>query len=172
MEMSSKVLLEYRDDDEIFDLIELLHRDAVSRPLQDPPSARFDQSGGQADFRSRINPILARRDPSLELLSNGQIVQQIAEPFRRLVEQQLPSEIPKREVAARIDDAIRHFRRRGATNGDRRAAVRELADVLEFLRDDIKEQLPSEDERVMFRLANEFAIRHNKRVPILSSNLS
>jgi hypothetical protein len=58
---------------------------------------------------------------------------------------------------------VAHFRRRDATSGVRRAAVRELADVLEFLREDVKEHMLSEDERVLFRFANEFAIRHNKR---------
>jgi hypothetical protein len=162
-EIFNVILLGLRPDDHVFDLIELLHRDVVSRPLEDPPTGKFDQALGQQDFRSRVNPILARRDPSFELLANGQIVQAVAEPFRRLVGQSLPVTAPKREVAARVEDAVRHFRRRGATSGDRRAAVRELADVLEFLREDVKKHLPSEDERAMFRLANEFAIRHNKR---------
>jgi hypothetical protein len=107
--------------------------------------------------------VLARRDPPLELLDTGHIVQRVQEPFRRLVEQPLPEDAPKKGVTHRVEDAVEHFRRRSVTAGDRRAAVRELADVLEFLRNDVKEHMLSEDERALFRVANEFAIRHNKR---------
>jgi len=41
--------------------------------------------------------------------------------------------------------------------------VRELADVLEPLRQTIKEEALPKDESEMFRLANGFAIRHNNR---------
>jgi hypothetical protein len=89
-------------------------------------------------------------------------VRRTPEPFRRLVDQPLPESTPKREVADRVADATAHFRRREATAGDRRAAVRELADVLEFLRADVKQHLLRKDEADLFRLANEFALRHNK----------
>lgn len=49
---------------------------------------------------------------------------------------------------------------------DRRHAVRELADVLEPLRDSIKSEMLPKDEREIFRLANGFAIRHNNREQI------
>jgi hypothetical protein len=160
--MRSKVPLEYADDDRVFDLIELLHRDVVSKP-SDAGGGPFDRISGQAIFRNRINPILARHDPPLELTESGHIIQRVQEPFRRLVEQPLPDDAPQREVTERVADAVAHFRRRNATAGDRRAAVRELADVLEFLRADVKEHMLKEDERALFRLANEFAIRHNKR---------
>lgn len=160
--MSSKVSIEYASDDKVFDLIELLHREAVSEP-DEHDLHKFDRAAGQAVFRERVNPVLARRDPPLELLVTGHVGERVTEPFRRLVEQPLPSDAPKREVTDRVDDAIQHFRRRGATDGDRRAAVRELVDVLEYLRSDVKESMLTEDERALFRLANEFAIRHNKR---------
>ena len=161
--MRSASLLSLHSDDDHFDLIELLHRDAVSEPIGEEPWFDWNQEAGRAEFRERINPILERRDPPLELIESGEIVERAPEPFRRLVEQELPEHAPKKEVTDRVEDAVRHFRRRGATAGDRRAAVKELADVLEFLRADVKEHLLSEDERALFRLANEFAIRHNKR---------
>jgi hypothetical protein len=157
--MFSRVTLQYKDVDDVFDVIELLHRDVVSKRAR----GGFDREAGRAELRRLFDPILGRLDPPLELTESGRIVQRVGEPFRRLVEQPLPEQAPKREVQERVDDAIAHFRRRDARPGDRRAAVRELADVLEFLRKDVKEHLLSEDERALFRLANEFAIRHNKR---------
>jgi hypothetical protein len=94
--------------------------------------------------------------------ARGVIEEQVAEPLRRLVEQPLPDVAPKREVQDRVDDAVAHFGRRGATAGDRRAAVVEMAAVLEYLRDQIKEHMLQKDEGDLFRLANEFALRHNK----------
>jgi hypothetical protein len=152
--------VESHTDGELFDLLELLHREVVSSATAAPKG--WNQTEGQRRFRESLNPILARRDPPLEMDATGTIVQRVAEPFRRLVEQSLPETAPKREVVDRVDDAVSHFRRRDATAGDRRAAVRELADVLEFLREDVKLHLPSKDERDLFRLANEFALRHNK----------
>jgi hypothetical protein len=130
--MGSATLLELTDDEQIFDLIELLHRDVVSKPLEGN-RREFDRAAGLAVLRERINPVLARRDPPLELSPEGHIIERVQEPFRRLVEQPLPETAPKKEVQERVDDAVTHFRRRNATSGDRRAAVRELADVLEFL---------------------------------------
>src|SRR6476469_8273624 len=55
------------------------------------------------------------------------------------------------------------YRSRNSTRIDRRHAVRELADVLEALRSEIKEEMLPKDERELFNLANGFAIRHNTR---------
>jgi hypothetical protein len=41
--------------------------------------------------------------------------------------------------------------------------VRDLADVLETLRDDIKNSMLSKDEKELFHIANGFAIRHQNR---------
>lgn len=155
----------YESDDRLFDLFELLHREVVSYPLEPDywPTSGFDQEEGRRRFAEGLNRILERRDPPLEIDSTGTILQRVGEPFRRLVEQPLPDEAPKIEVTDRVGDAVAHFRRRDATAGDRRAAVRELVDVLEFLRKDVKEHMLTEDERALFRLANEFPIRHNKR---------
>jgi len=58
---------------------------------------------------------------------------------------------------------VTRFRTRGASIDDRRHAVRDLADVLEALRPDIKESMLSADEGALFNIANNFAIRHNNR---------
>src|SRR5690349_16089662 len=55
------------------------------------------------------------------------------------------------------------FRSRNSTKADRRQAVRELADALEAIRGEIKEEMLPKDERELFLLANGFGIRHNNR---------
>lgn len=106
---------------------------------------------------------LGRRGPVLELSTVGQVVQRGPEPMRRLLETPLPDDAPAKGVTDRVEHAVRHFRRRDAGPAEWRAAVRELADVLEYLRVDVKAVMLKEDERALFDLANNFAIRHNKR---------
>lgn len=59
-------------------------------------------------------------------------------------------------------NAIHKFRARSATRTDRRDAVRDLADVLERIRTDVKAHMLSKDEAALFEIANKFWIRHNK----------
>jgi hypothetical protein len=60
----------------------------------------------------------------------------------------------------RLRHAIALFRARTATEHDKRSAAMVLALVLEERRLLLKEELLSKDEGVLFRIANEFAIRH------------
>jgi hypothetical protein len=64
-------------------------------------------------------------------------------------------------VSAKVADARHLFRSRHSDVGDRRRAVRELVDVLEAIRADVRTELMSGDERDLFNIANNFAIRHN-----------
>jgi hypothetical protein len=59
-----------------------------------------------------------------------------------------------------VQAAVLQYRRHGATLDDRRHAVRDLADVLEYLRPNVKAFLTSSDEADLFNLANNFGIRH------------
>jgi hypothetical protein len=60
-----------------------------------------------------------------------------------------------------VEQAIRQFRSRHSSPDDRRQAVRELADVVEFLRPRIKEAFTRRSEDALFGLANKFGIRHH-----------
>lgn len=162
--LDTPFLVELQQRDQIYDLLELLYREVVSSPMSENGlRIGFNREAGRIRFRAFVAPVLERLDPPLELDASGDIVEGVSEPFRRLVEQPLPDDAPKREVVDRVEDAIRQFRRRGATSGERRAAVRDLVDALEFLRPQAKQKLMSEDERALFQLANGFTIRHNKR---------
>lgn len=148
----------FQDRDTVLDFFELSMRELVSLKT----THGEDKRAGQDRFRELINPLLGRLDPPLEMTPDAVIVQAVEPPMRRLIEQPLPEDTPKKEVSDRVDDAIEHYRRRDAGASDRRAAVRELADVLEFLRPQVKEHMLSGDEKDLFAIANNFAIRHNK----------
>jgi hypothetical protein len=51
--------------------------------------------------------------------------------------------------------------RHGSTLDDRRQAVRDLADVLEYLRPKVKVLLTSKDDSDLFNIANNFGVRHH-----------
>jgi hypothetical protein len=69
--------------------------------------------------------------------------------------------IDEENVQGRIDAAIQKFRRRNGSLDDKRDAVKALADVLEFLREDVKKVITNKDENDLFNIANNFGIRHH-----------
>ena len=64
-------------------------------------------------------------------------------------------------IVGRINAATNNFRRHGSSIDDRRQAVRDLADVFEYLKPQVQELLAIKDERDLFNIANNFGIRHH-----------
>ena len=74
------------------------------------------------------------------------------------------ADIPEKDqenITDKMNEAIIKFRRHRSTLEDRRSAVRELVDVLEFLKPEIKKTLNRKDETDLFNIANNFGIRHH-----------
>lgn len=159
------------DADTCFDMIEALH-DLVSKPTDGRYHDfsgcgwhyhTFNRSDGQAEYRAEMNDILRRCDPPYELDGLGQVVEAGPEEFRALLDAPVPPGTEHDLITTKIDAAVKRFRARGASMDDRRHAVRDLTDVLEALRADIKESMLPADEAALFNIANNFAIRHNNR---------
>jgi hypothetical protein len=159
------------DADTLFDVLEVLH-DLVSKPTQGWHKdfldcgmhySKFDRDAGQERFRRDINAVLRLGEPAYEISRHGEIVESGPVEFRGLMDTPIPAGTEHDLISQKIDAAVRLFRARGASIDDRRHAVRDLADVLEVLRPDIKESMLSADENALFQLANGFAIRHNNR---------
>jgi hypothetical protein len=158
------------DEDLVFDFLELLFREGVSQPAS---ITRNDHGGVQFDgpfrkleglkvFRERLAPVLARHDPPLDIRATGEIIERPAADIQPLVDEPIPDSVPA-ELRDPIEAAIDRFYRRGATEVDRKDAVRHLADVLEHQRSAIKIEMASKDEAALFEIANKFAIRHHDR---------
>lgn len=159
------------DADTLFDVVEVMH-DLVSKPVDGEYHAfgdcgmhftSFNRTDGQEVFRSELNKVLRLNDPPYKLDPEGRIVEDAPAEFRQLLDAPVPPGTEHDTITSRIDSAVTRFRSRSATIDDRRHAVRDLADVLEALRPDIRETMLSADEKDLFRLANSFAIRHNNR---------
>jgi hypothetical protein len=131
-------------EDDLFDMIELLH-EYVSEPTQKEyhswndcgwHCSAFIREPGQKRFRDRINDFLPHYSTGFTLNNDGEVVSMPDSGMEELEDAVLP----------RVDP---------------RDAVRDLADVLEFLRPQVKSVLTSKDESDLFHLINNFGIRHH-----------
>jgi hypothetical protein len=109
-----------------------------------------------------MNDILADYGPGYELSVHGEILSLPDDSLAPLLDAPLTGGDPN-NVQARVEAAKLKYRRRGSTFHDRRDAVRDLADVLEFLRAEARRVLKSKDESDLFNLANNFGIRHHNK---------
>jgi hypothetical protein len=158
------------DEDVLFDVVEVLH-DLASEGTDGSYHSyndcgmhyvEFDKATGQEVFRQEMNTVLRMHEPPYEMNDEGMVIEAGPAEFHSLVTAAVPPGVEP-DVLSKLDSATTRFRTRGASLDDRRVAVRDLADVLEALRDDIKESMLSKDERELFHIANGFAIRHQNR---------
>jgi hypothetical protein len=159
--------VQFYSEDDFFDIVEFLYQ-YVSKPI-DGTMHSFNQCGmhwetfnkiaGQAEFRAKVNAVLAHYKERYELDEDGNVLHQPEAGFEPIFAADLPSK--DKNVTARVDAAMLQYRRHGSTIDDRRQAVRDLADVLEYLRPQVKTLLTSADEKDLFNIANNFGIRHH-----------
>ena len=157
---------EYSEDD-LFDLIEFLFQQ-VSKPVDGHHHSwlecgmhweTFNQQDGREEYRGRINSILAHYEHRFELSSDGDVLRRVEAGFEPIFDADVPSE--DTNVVSRIDAAVLAYRRHGSTVQQRRQAVRDLIDVLEYLRPKVTAFLTRKDERDLFNIANNFGLRHH-----------
>jgi len=159
---------DYAEDD-LFDVIEFFH-DHISKPLDGYYHSyagcghhyhTFDAATGRREFRLRVNRLLESYKTGFEISDAGEILE-LAQPGTA---QLLAADIPTddKDVASRVESAISKFRRYRSTLTERRDAIRDLVDVLEYLRPQIKDVLTKADEGDLFNLANNFGIRHHNQ---------
>jgi hypothetical protein len=154
-------------EDELFDLIEFLH-DHVSKPMDGHHHTyaqcgwhyhTFDGKTGQAEYRERLNLLLEDYKDGFEISIEGE-VRELPQPgMAPLLAANLPSS--DANVTARVESAIAKFRRHRSSTAERRDAIRDLADVLEYVRPKLKSVLVKQDEADLFNIANNFGIRHH-----------
>lgn len=157
----------FYSEDDFFDVLEFLHL-YVSRPI-DGSMHSYNQCGmhwetfnmvlGQLEFRSRVNAVLAHYEQRFELSADGEVLHKPEAGFEPIFDADLPSK--DQNILSRVSAAALRYRRHGSTLDDRRQAVRDLADVLEYLRPQVKTLLTSADEKDLFNIANNFGVRHH-----------
>src|SRR5208283_2966818 len=156
--------LQFYSEDGLFDMVEYLFIN-VSKPIDGHYHSwndcgmhweTFNKNDGQIQFVIKINEILFHYRKAFELSPTGEMLQRPEHGFEPIFKADIPSQ--DTNVTSRIDSATMRFRRHGSTIDDRRQAVRDLADVLEYLRPKVKELITKSDEQDLFNIANNFGI--------------
>ena len=161
-----KKITNYSEDD-LFDIIEFLYLN-VSKPVEGTYHGygdcgmhweTFNKKDGQEIFREKVNELLSAYQSAFEISVQGEILEKPEKGFEKIFEADIPSS--DTNITTRMDTAILRYRRHGSTIEDRRHAVRDLADILEYLRPKVKDVLTKQDENDLFKIANNFGIRHH-----------
>jgi hypothetical protein len=159
--------LNYSEDD-LFDMIEFLY-EHCSKPINRTYHGynncgwhceTFDQGAGRSEFREKMNKILSLYDKGYELSAEGEVLTLGDIGLHGLFEAPLPNVDPD-NITARVSAAQLKFRRSRSSIEDRRDAIRDLADVLEYLRPKLRNSLTKKDEADLFEIANRFGVRHH-----------
>jgi hypothetical protein len=155
-------------EDDFFDVLEFLH-DHCSKGINGfyhnwnncgYHYQEFIDNEGQKYFRELINPLLADYKDGYEISESGEILILSDNGLSNLIKADIPT-TETENITNKMNTAILKFRRHKSTLDDRKEAIRELADVLEFVRPEIKKHLNKKDENDIFNIANNFAIRHH-----------
>ncbi len=157
---------QYTEDD-FLDVIEFLYQ-FVSMPIDGTMHTygecgmhwyTFNKMEGQKEFRETINNVLGHYKKRFVLTEKGEVLHKAEEGFEQIFIADVPSK--DENIIGRINAATTNFRRHGSSINDRRQAVRDLADVLEYLKPQVQELLTKKDEQDLFHIANNFGIRHH-----------
>lgn len=155
-------------EDRLFDLIEFFH-DHVSSGIERTGLyhdysdcgwhfREFDPAPAQNLFRSRLNATLRHYRSGFLINTEGEIEHGGPDGLNTLLD--TPLRTSDTDVRSRVAAAIATYRHRNRTPADQRDAVRNLFDVLEKLRPQVKQEMLSGDASDLFRIANNFSIRH------------
>jgi hypothetical protein len=131
------------DPDQLFDFLEALH-DVVSMGNELTGYYHefsrcgwhfrdFDRRYGQDHLETVVNPLMARLETPLVLTPEGQLEELTAPDMQSLLDTPL-TDVVRLTDRQRVDAAVNRFKRSRGNPAERRAAVQELAAVLEFLR--------------------------------------
>ncbi|ELL0578875.1 hypothetical protein Q6U58_003736 [Vibrio cholerae] len=154
-------------EDDFLDVIEFLYQH-VSKPIDGTMHSyggcgmhweTFNKKDGQSVFIEKINTVLGHYKNKYELDACGQVLSKPEKGFEQIFKADVPSD--DNNIVDRINAATTQFRRHGSTIDDRRQAVRDLADVLEYLKPKVKQLLSNKDEQDLFNIANNFGVRHH-----------
>ena len=159
-------------EDHVFDAIEFLY-DYASKPGEWGPMETddgynyadyysYDQEAGQKEFRHKVNTLLADYKTGFELTKDGRILALGTDGLQHILGAEL---VPYDEanVDSKVRKAIAKWRNRHLSLSEKKDAIRELADVFEWLKKtkDLSSVLDAKDESAIFDIANNFGIRHH-----------
>ncbi len=159
-------------EDRVFEALEFLH-DHVSQPGEWAQMTsdsgynyndydRYDVIAGQIEFRREANAFLSDYKAGFEMTAEGKVLALGSDGLQHILGAEL---VPYDEVNvdSKVRSAIIKWRNRHLSFDEKRAAIRDLADVFEWLKKtkNLEKILDRKDESAIFDIANNFAIRHH-----------
>ncbi len=144
---------------ELFTMIEFIF-DHAARPERGRGyGTGYDMVRGKRDWQQKVNRYLAMLGEGFELSEDGEVHRLPPTGFEPLLEASTP-EAAGDTRARKVEDAIRIFQRGRSTRGDRKRAIKELADVLESYKEHEAMKKLSNDASDLFHIVNKFTFRH------------
>jgi hypothetical protein len=159
-------------EDHIFDVLEFLY-EHVSRPgaMEEMTSETgwnysdydsYDSDAGRSEFREKLNSFLCDYRTGYELMKDGTILAIGSQGLQHILDAEI---LPYDEanVDSKVRNAITKWRNRHLSFAEKKEAVREMADVFEWLKKTkgLDKVLDGKDESALFDIANNFSIRHH-----------
>ena len=159
-------------EDHIFDALEFLY-DHVSKPgewVQMTTDSGwnysdydgYDDEAGQEEFRNKANAFLVDYKTGFELTKDGVVLALGANGLQHILDAEIIN-YDEANVDSKVRNAIAKWRNRHLSLSEKKEAIRELADVFEWLKktQNISGVLDKKDESAIFEIANKFGIRHH-----------
>jgi len=159
------------DDELIFSTIEFLF-DYISKPgelehftndgYNYTDYGDYNTLAGRYEFRRAVNSFLDDYEEGYELDENGEILKKGEAGLEHILSADIV-EYDFDNVDLQVKKAVHTWKSRTAGLDEKKRAVQDLADIFEWLRKtgDLKKALNKKDERDLFNIANNFAIRHH-----------
>ncbi len=159
-------------EDHVFDALEFLY-DQVSKPshwceqrTEEGYSyndyGSYDDGAGRQEFRESASSFLGDYKTGFELTDDGVVLALGTGGLQYILDADIiPYDEPN--VDSKIRSAIAKWRNRHLSLSEKKEAIRELADVFEWLKKtkNLSSVLDGKDESAIFDLANNFGIRHH-----------
>lgn len=155
---------------DLCDVVEFVH-DHMARPMRryyhsysscGMHYSVFRREIAQKLYRTRVNLIFDESLLHLMLNEHGRVEEVAADALEPLIAGARSDRSSGGRQHDELQHAIEQFRRRGASEAEKRLAIVALAGVLEERRDLIKTSLLTKDEATLFEIANKFNLRHRK----------
>ena len=122
---------------------------------------RFDVGAARLEWRSKVNSVLKFYQGGFQLSEDGEIIRNAPTGIETLIATPLAPDTAETD-AAKVANAVRTFHLGRSTREQRKQALRDLIDVLEFHRDAVRQHLSKKDEADLFNIANNFSLRHHR----------
>lgn len=144
----------------IFDVIEFLY-DYISKPI-DMEWGGYNEALGRAEYRDRVNQFLCDYEVGYELDDGGRILALGEEPLQTILSAEIVP-FDAANVDSKVRSAIFKWRNRRGSLSEKKEAIREMADVFEWLKTKggLYKVVQKDDAAGLFNIANNFHIRHH-----------